>query len=116
MPPRINSRYMTAEGFTDPPTGRFVLGEYERFEYINGFDDDETYVVKQRDTTNHLAASRYRGFIQPGPAQLNWIINQYNAIFDPTLDLEEASKLVIPSIRTVHEQALDPTRVMVEVL
>lgn len=116
MPPRINSRFMSSRGYTDPTTGRFVLTPPEQFRYERGFDDDESVVVRTRDTTSHLAASRYVGFTQPMPAQLAWIINEYNAIFDPTLDLEENITLIVPSIRTVHEQALDPNRVPKEIL
>lgn len=101
---------MSSIGYVDEATGDRLLTDPEPFRYDRGFDDDVTHVVRLRDTTAFLAHTHYRGFVQPRPAQLGWIIEEYNAVFDPTLDLEESSKLIVPSIRTVHEQVFDRAR------
>lgn len=106
--PRRYSRHIFCLGFVDSD-GPFQLSEREPFLYRE-FSDNREHVVAQGETLHSLAAK----FFSPIPraAGLWWIIADFqpDPIHDPTIRLEPASVLVIPSVRTVLESVFSETR------
>ena len=102
MAPRLNSRFQFTSGIKDADD-RMFLTERTRFTYQD-FNDNMQHVVREGDTLFLLAARYFQGF--PRPAGLWWIIADFqpDPIFDPTIQLEAGRVLIIPSMRTVHEE------------
>lgn len=79
-----------------------------------GLRDDVEHTVVSGDTLFTLAM---RYFIQlRRPEQYYWVIADYQnpPIGDPLAPLEDGKKLIIPSIRTLHEIILNEDRLEVE--
>jgi hypothetical protein len=108
MPPREFSRFTFTNGVTDA-SGRMILEDREPFRYVKR-DDNVQHVVRTGDTLFSLAARYFKGFDRPDG--LWWIIADFQPqpILDPTLLLVEGSVVIVPSVRTVHEDVFSEKR------
>lgn len=108
MPPRVNSRYSYATAVTDASDAVHLYGE-EPFRFRD-YADNRQHVVRQGDTVFSLAARYFTDFDRPDG--LWWIIADFQPepIHDPTVDLEPGRVVIIPSVRTVHEQVFSSRR------
>lgn len=106
--PRRYSRHIFCLGFRDGD-GPFQLCEREPFLYRE-FPDNREHVVAQGETLFALAARFFAPI--PRAAGLWWVIADFqpDPIHDPTILLEPATVLIIPSMRTVLESVFSETR------
>lgn len=110
MPPRALSRHSYTTGIRDR-NGAFILTTPTIFAYRE-LDDNEEVIVGKGDTLQTLAGRKYRTIDPERACGLWWIIGHFQQppIFDPTIELEEGSSIIIPSVRTVQELIFDEKR------
>ncbi len=108
MPPQAFSRFEFTTAIRDR-FGRLFLTEREPIRFIS-LPDSRLHVVKQGDTLFSIADRFFRP--KPRPAGFWWVIADFqpDPIIDPTLALEVGRQIVVPSLRTLDELILDPSR------
>lgn len=112
MPPRNNSRHLFTTAQIRNGDQRLFLSDRVPFRFVD-LPDNRVHTVKRGDTLHRLAA-RYFAPIGELPfisaANLWWVIADFQPtpIHDPTIQLTEGAKLIIPSVRTVQERVLQP--------
>lgn len=108
MPALPFSRHLLCQTVVDDQ-GRLFLSERSRYRYRE-LADNRYHVVVEGDTLYGLAATYYEGIERP--AGLFWVIADFQPtpIHDPTLTLQVGRLLIIPSMRTLTEEILNPGR------
>lgn len=108
MPPRRFSRYSFCSAVLDDQE-RLFLTDREPFRY-RPLPDNRQHVVKEGDTLFSLAGRYFAPL--PRPAGLWWVIADFQPepVHDPTLALELGRVVVVPSIRTITEEAFSEKR------
>ncbi len=108
MPPRLNSRYTFTVASTDDD-GVTSLSDVTPFGY-QPFEDNIQHSVVTGDTLYSLAAYYYQGLTRPDG--LWWAIADFQLppILDPTIQLQEGSIIVVPSVRTIQESVFSEKR------
>lgn len=108
MPPGKYSRHLLCDTIADP-LGKLFLADRSRYFYRE-LADNRFHSVVQGDTLFDLAGVYFAGVERP--AGLFWVIADFQPtpIHDPTVVLEPGRVLVIPSLRTVLEEILNPNR------
>lgn len=101
MPPRAGSRHSFCLGVRDEDE-RLFLTEREPYRYRE-HPDTRIHVVAQGDTLFELAG-RYFAPV-PRACGLWWVIADFqpDPVLDPTLELEVARRLYVPSLRVVTD-------------
>lgn len=108
MPAGRLSRHLLCTTLVDAE-GRLFLSDRARYLYRE-LPDNRYHVVAEGDTLHGLAATYYEGIERP--AGLFWVIADFQPtpIHDPTVRLDVGRTLVIPSLRVVMEEILNPSR------
>ncbi len=88
---------------------RLYLGEREPFRY-RSLPDSIQHVVSAGDTLFNIAGRYYAG--TPRGAGFWWAIGDFQPlpIHDGTIRLVEATVIVVPSLRVLQTQILNPAR------
>ncbi len=102
------SRHQLCEVLTDMQ-GRQYLGERRRYTYRE-LTDNRFHIIAAGDTIFVLASQYFQGADRP--ALLYWVIADFQPtpIHDVTVPLVPGRTLVIPSLRTLMEEILNPGR------
>ncbi len=102
------SRYLLCETLVDAQ-GRLFYGERSRYFYRE-LSDNIYHTVSEGDSIFTLAAQYYAGADRA--ALLYWVIADFQPtpINDVSVPLPVGYVLVIPSLRTVTEEILNPAR------
>lgn len=108
MPPRLMSRHTFSTAYTDA-LGCLVLTDPVPFRY-KSYSDNRFHTVTSGETLFTIAGKVFKGFDRPNG--LWWIIADFQPepIHDPTLKIIPGTVLVIPSIRTIHEEIFSDKR------
>jgi hypothetical protein len=109
MPAGRLSRHWLCQTVVDDQ-GRLYLSDRSRYLYRE-LPDNQYHLVVEGDTLFLLAATYFEGVERP--AGLFWVIADFQPtpIHDATLALENGRLLAIPSMRTLMEEILSPSRV-----
>jgi hypothetical protein len=109
MPPLAGSRYSFCQAFQDEQ-GRWLLTDREPYRF-HEHADNRVHIVAEGDTLFELAGRYFAPL--PRACGYWWAIADFQptAIIDPSLRLEPASKIHIPSQRVLTDVILaDPRR------
>ena len=108
MPPRRFSRHLFTIGIRDS-SERLLLTDRVPFRFIS-FSDNRQHLVREGDTLHNLASRFFKPINRP--AGLWWVIADFQPtpIHDPTIILEPARLMVIPSLRTLTEEIFSEQR------
>lgn len=108
MPPMVGSRYGSCLGVRDDE-GRLFLTEREPYRYRE-LPDNRVHVVVQGDTLWDLAGQYFAPL--PRACGFWWAIADFqkDPVIDPTLELAEGTRLVIPSLRVLTDVILSEQR------
>lgn len=117
MPPRTNSRHLFTTAQTrEFSTGgeRLYLSDRVPFRFVD-LPDNRIHTVREGDTLQRIASVYFAPLGQlpeVSAAMLWWVIADFQPtpIHDPTVQLVNGERLVIPSVRTVVERVLQPPR------
>lgn len=108
MPPGAVSRHQFSFGVKDD-FDRLYLTDRTRYLFKN-FPDNVEHEVREGDTLFNLAARYFRPLERA--AGFWWVIADFQPtpILDPTIKLAIGARVVVPSIRTLQESILSPSR------
>lgn len=108
MPPLSRSRYTHTTGLTDA-AGRLYLTRPEPYRYAR-FEDNRYHEVLAGDTWHGLAERHFPDW--EDAANLWWVIADFQPepVHDPTIELTPGQIVVIPSVRTLVQEILNPAR------
>lgn len=109
MPPRANSRYLSAGIVSDNdiPRARLFLGSRTSFQYRDR-PDNTIYVVEPDDTLGSIAYKKYSSIMGSMAATLYWVIAEYQPvpIVDATIALRPGQRLILPGVDFVRTEIL----------
>ncbi len=100
------SRYLFCQGIRDDQ-GRLLLTDRIPYTFVERADNRQ-HTVTEGDTLFGLADLYFRPMQRP--AQLFWVIADFNGITDATLKLSPGSVLQIPSVRLIVEEIFNESR------
>lgn len=108
MPPGQLSRHLLCDTTLDAE-GRLLLADRVPYRYRE-LPDNRFHVVAEGDSVFTLAGVYFEGI--PRAAGLFWVIADFQPvpIHDPTLQLTIGRTMIIPSVRVVIEEILNPMR------
>lgn len=108
MPPRRNSRHLLTTGLTDTNQNVF-LADRVPLRFAN-LSDNRKHTVKEGDDLFNIAGRYFAPMDRP--AGFFWVVADFqpDPIIDPTLKLDAARVLIVPSIRTLIEIVLNEDR------
>jgi hypothetical protein len=108
MPAGRFSRHLLCQTHMDS-MGRLYLADRTRYRYRE-LPDNRFHQVAEGDSLYVLAATYFEGLDRP--SGMFWVIADFQPtpIFDTTVPLEIGRVLVIPSMRTLTEEILNPNR------
>lgn len=110
MPPRKFSRHSFCAAIKDEDTGVFFLTDRVPYAFRNR-PDNIHHVVQGGDSLWSIAGMYYDGSFDR-PEGLWWVIADFqpDPVYDPTIELQGGSLIIVPSVRTVIEEIFSENR------